>query len=89
MQQVTQPAKSTDPRAGPDTGTWLPLLDGTEPLGVLGVTLPGSALDEPAQRRLQRFASAVTEVVITETFYGDNLVRGRRTNPTTLAAEIR
>jgi serine phosphatase RsbU (regulator of sigma subunit) len=68
---------------------WLPLLDGTERLGVLGVTLPEVVLqDAEAARRLERFASVVAELVMTKTLYGDSIVRTRRTSPMSLASEI-
>jgi len=54
----------------------LPLLDGTERLGVLGVTVPDAAMDDRAgQARLERFASVVAELVLTKTLYGDSIVR--------------
>ena len=68
---------------------WLPLLNGTERLGVLGLTLPTTTLDHaPAMRRVHRFVSVIAELVMTKTLYGDSIVRVRRTSPMTLAAEI-
>jgi hypothetical protein len=68
---------------------WLPLLDGTERLGVLGVTLAAALLDdEIGVRRLRQLGSVVGEVVTTKTLYGDSIVRARRRRPMTLAAEI-
>lgn len=87
MQQLTQSA--------PESGNaehvrlWLPLLDGTERLGVLGVTLSAAGIeDDEARGRLQRFASVVAELVMTKSLYGDSIVRARRTSQMTLAAEI-
>jgi serine phosphatase RsbU (regulator of sigma subunit) len=77
---------------GSGTKVWLPLLDGTERLGVLGVTVhDGSALernDGLLAVQLQRFASLVAELIVTKTLYGDTVVRLRRTAPMGLAAEI-
>jgi serine phosphatase RsbU (regulator of sigma subunit) len=71
---------------------WLPLLDGTERLGVLGVTVEDPALLEADDglliARLQRLASLAGELVTTKTQYGDTLVRMRRTARMGLAAEI-
>jgi len=50
---------------------WLPLLDGTDRLGVLGLSVPVDAVPElgaaPLGRRLRRFTSAVAELVTTKT----------------------
>jgi serine phosphatase RsbU (regulator of sigma subunit) len=69
---------------------WYPMLDGTERVGVLAVTLPGpgAMADEVLQRRLRRFASMSAELVVTKALYGDDPVRVRRRAPMTLAAEI-
>ncbi|HST67569.1 MAG TPA: PP2C family protein-serine/threonine phosphatase [Mycobacteriales bacterium] len=68
---------------------WLPLLDGTERLGVLGVTLPAPArLDEDLAALLRRFASLVAEIVVSKTLYGDTLVLARRQRQLGLAAEL-
>ena len=86
MQPLTQTAHVD---GGDHTRVWLPLLDGTERLGVLGVTLPNGTLDdEVGMRRLRRFTTVVAELVMTKTLYGDSIVRTRRTSPMTLAAEI-
>ncbi len=71
---------------------WVPLLDGTERLGVLRLDfLPGYA-DAPGQQvladRVRMFASVVAEVVITKALYGDTLARVARQEPMTLAAEM-
>ena len=71
---------------------WLPLLDGTERLGVLAVTLHDVRLLEESggvlSQRLERFAALVAELVMTKTQYGDTIVRLRRTSEMGLAAEI-
>ncbi|MGZ8736884.1 MAG: PP2C family protein-serine/threonine phosphatase [Nocardioides sp.] len=87
MQRLTQSVASE--REGGPVRVWLPLLNGTERLGVLGLTLPTTTLDHaPTMRRVQRFVSVVAELVMTKTLYGDSIVRVRRTSPMTLAAEI-
>jgi hypothetical protein len=68
---------------------WVPLLDGSERLGVMAVTLqPGAELDEVTDGRLRFFAGLVAELVMTKALYGDTVVRLRRTSPMGLAAEI-
>lgn len=71
---------------------WLPMLDGTERLGVLGVTLSAEAAADVAHGvtgvRLRRFAALVAELIMTKTLYGDTIVRLRRREPMGLAAEI-
>lgn len=74
------------------TRVWLPLLDGSERLGVIAVTVDDAAALEADDRlmlvRLQRFASLVAELVMVKTLYGDTIVRLRRTARMGLAAEI-
>ena len=73
---------------------WVPLLNGSERLGVLAVTLNDVAVVEMAEldsvvaARLKGFASLVAELVMTKTLYGDTIVRSRRTSRMGLAAEI-
>lgn len=72
---------------------WLPMLDGTERLGVLAVTVPAElarsvAVDGPLGVRLRRFASLVAELLVTKTAYGDDLVRARRRQRMSLPAEM-
>lgn len=71
---------------------WLPLLDGTERLGVLAVTLPDpEALNRDGgvlAARLEMFAALAAELVTTKTLYGDTLVRLRRSTEMGLAAEM-
>lgn len=79
---------------------WLPLLDGINRLGVLGVDLPATTgsddsgdLEDQVHSgalgvRLRRLAALVAELVMTKTLYGDTLVRLRRQAPLGLAAEL-
>jgi serine phosphatase RsbU (regulator of sigma subunit) len=74
------------------TRVWLPLLDGTERLGVLGVTVEDASALEAEDGlltvRLQRLASLAGELVMAKMQYGDMIVRMRRTAPMGLAAEM-
>ena len=87
MQRLTQ-ADSTS--SGQDrVQAWQPLIDGTERLGVIGLTVPAGMLgDDAGMRRLALFTSVVAELVVTKTMYGDSIVRLRRTSQMTLAAEV-
>jgi Stage II sporulation protein E (SpoIIE) len=70
---------------------WVPVLDGTERLGVLAVTVEDQealAADSPPGRALRFLASLVGELVASKTMYGDAVVRLRRSAPMGLAAEI-
>jgi hypothetical protein len=76
-----------------DAGTtvWLPLLDGTERLGVLAVSVDGAetyVTDGPAATGLGAFASLLGELIMTKTVYGDTIVRLRRLSSMGLAAEM-
>lgn len=87
MQRLTQSVVAES--GGGGVRVWLPLLNGAERLGVLGLTLATTMLDNAlAMRRVHRFVSVVAELVTTKTLYGDSIVRARRTSPMTLAAEI-
>jgi len=70
---------------------WVPVLDGTERLGVLAVTVDDPEVlvpSTPAGRPLRFLASLVGELVASKTRYGDTVVRLARTAPMGLAAEI-
>lgn len=77
-----------------DTVLWLPLLDGSERLGVLAVTLTAvnDSDDDPTRapvvERLRGFASLAGELIMTRTSYGDTVVRLRRRAEMGLAAEM-
>jgi hypothetical protein len=86
VEVLVQPREALDPLV------WLPLLDGTERLGVLGVTVPGATADTlttgPEATLLRRFASLLGELVTTKTLYGDTVIRLRRQREMGLAAEM-
>lgn len=69
---------------------WLPLVDGSDRLGVLTVVLPDQdAAGSPELTvRLRRLAALTAELVMTKTLYGDTIVRLRRTQQMGLAAEM-
>jgi serine/threonine protein phosphatase PrpC len=85
LQVLTQPSDD-----GTGTRVWLPLLDGTERLGVLSCSMDASATlddDSALRTRLLTFAAVGAELIMTKTLYGDTLVRLRRTSQMGLAAE--
>lgn len=71
---------------------WVPLIDGTERLGVMSVVLLAKQADEipdgPLGVRLRRFAALVAELLVSKTHYGDLIVRLRRRDVMDLAAEL-
>ena len=76
--------QSTAGTAG--TRVWVPLLDGTERLGVLALDYdPG---DEWSGQEVRSFASLVAQLVMTKTAYGDTFERARRRQTMSLTAEL-
>jgi hypothetical protein len=73
-----------------DLRLWLPLVDGTDRLGVLGVIVDEDRArrDRLLRTRLWRFATLVAEVIVSKTQYGDDVVRAHRQTQMGLAAEI-
>ena len=65
---------------------WLPLLDGVDRLGVLGLTF--SDPDDLTRARADRFAALLAEILMSKSTYGDSLVQTARLRPMTLAAEM-
>ncbi len=66
---------------------WVPMIDGSERLGVLGVTV--DRIDDLTIRRLGDVASLAAALVVSKMPYGDHILRTRRTQPMNLAAEMR
>ncbi|MEU6394042.1 PP2C family protein-serine/threonine phosphatase [Streptomyces sp. NPDC046939] len=65
---------------------WLPLVDGAERLGVLGVTAP--ALDPEALRRGRTLAALCALMITSKRAYEDSFVHTARTDAMTLPAEM-
>jgi hypothetical protein len=84
---AVQPRSST---AGDRPRLWMPLLDGTERLGVLEVVLhSGGALDDPELLSgCDLFAQLVGHLVATKIPYGDALLKVRRTRRMSEASEL-
>ncbi len=69
------------------TVLWLPLIDGSERLGVLYVRT--AAMSDTVMERCVTLASLVAELIVSKSQYGDALVLARRRRAMTLAAEMR
>ncbi|WP_432571208.1 PP2C family protein-serine/threonine phosphatase [Kineococcus sp. SYSU DK005] len=81
---------------GPDGGArrrlWVPLLDGTDRLGVLELTLPvaaeGARVEQDVLSVLERCAHLVAMVVASKDMYGDVFARLQRAEPLTVGSEM-
>lgn len=81
----------TQALGGESVRVWLPLVNGTERLGVLAATLRKdqvAGLDGLFGLRLRRFAAVVAQLLTTKTMFGDSIVRLRRSSTMGLAAEL-
>ena len=67
---------------------WLPLLDGTERIGVLGMSFREEALSERLVAVCERYAHLVAVLVVTKAAYGDAFELIRRRAPMTIASEL-
>ncbi|MFD4935289.1 PP2C family protein-serine/threonine phosphatase [Streptomyces virginiae] len=65
---------------------YLPLLDGSDQIGAMAVTLDG--VDDDDRRLLRRLAGLVADMIVTKDSYTDLLFQARRRAPMSLAAEI-
>ncbi|WP_413813128.1 PP2C family protein-serine/threonine phosphatase [Streptomyces sp. OE57] len=65
---------------------FLPLLDGSDQVGVLAVTL--AAVDDDDRRLLRRLAGLVADMLVTKHHYTDQFFLARRREPMSVAAEI-
>ena len=65
---------------------YLPMLDGSDRVGVLSFTLP--AVGEDDRQLAQRLAGLVADLVVTKDGYTDTFARVRTTQPMSLAAQL-
>src|SRR3954470_7181937 len=77
----------TSSATGSSYRLWVPLIDGVERLGVVGLVLPAEPTPDLQEDLLALF-SLVAELVVTKDAYGDVLTRLRRRKAFSLAAEI-
>jgi hypothetical protein len=67
---------------------WLPLLDGTERLGVMTMSFAEDALSDSVVQACERYSHLVAMLIATKTAYGDAFELTRRRAPMTLASEL-
>jgi serine phosphatase RsbU (regulator of sigma subunit) len=65
---------------------YLPLLDGSDEVGVLALTL--GTVDDDDRRLLRRLSGLVADMLVTKNAYTDQFFQARRSAPMTLSAEI-
>ncbi|WP_329141186.1 serine/threonine-protein phosphatase [Streptomyces sp. NBC_01476] len=65
---------------------YLPLLDGSDQIGVMVVTL--DQVDDDDRRLLRRLAALVADMIVTKDAYTDEFFQARRRAPMAVAAEI-
>jgi hypothetical protein len=69
-------------------GLWLPLLDGTERLGVMGMAFPDGAIVPETVAICERYSHLVALLMVTKAAYGDVVQLTRRRRRMTIAAEL-
>lgn len=68
----------------------LPLIDGTERLGTIAVTLPATGGEVPTElvAVAERFAHLTAQSIVTKALYGDDFEQVRRSRPMEVSAEL-
>lgn len=69
-----------------DRLVWVPMLDGSERLGVVELVFPDGG--QAGNEKMVAYASLVAELVLTKGGYGDFFETNRRRKPMTVAAEL-
>jgi hypothetical protein len=67
---------------------WLPLLDGTERLGVIWMAFDHEPLTERTAMVCERYAHLTAMLIATKAAYGDTFEVSRRRQPMTIASEL-
>jgi len=67
---------------------WLPLLDGTERVGVMSMSFEEPDISDALLTGLERYAHLVAMLIVTKSAYGDAFESVRRRKPMTLASEL-
>lgn len=68
---------------------WLPVLDGTERVGAMGMTFPAHVpVTEQLRAICERYCHLAALVLVTKAVYGDAIERARRRRPMTVASEL-
>ncbi|MDA0632720.1 PP2C family protein-serine/threonine phosphatase [Nonomuraea sp. MCN248] len=87
--EIVRARRASGAAAGEGTRWWVPLLDGTERVGVLGVDVtPGTRAAEPLARRMASLASLVALLVVSKRPHSDSHARAVRVRPMSLSAEV-
>jgi hypothetical protein len=67
---------------------WVPILDGTERLGVLAVSLPDRVPPPGVQESLRMLSVLIGHLLVAKMAYGDSLRRVRRSQPMSVGGEM-
>jgi hypothetical protein len=73
---------------GDDERVWIPLLDGTERLGVMALAFAPDHVDDELLALCERYAHLSAMLLLAKSAYGDGIERVRRRRPMTLASEL-
>lgn len=79
-------ARTVEVAGSGGTRLFLPLLDGSDQVGVMAVTL--DTVDDDDRRLLRRLAGLVADLIVTKDSYTDTFTLARRRAPMSVAAEI-
>ncbi|WP_409333083.1 PP2C family protein-serine/threonine phosphatase [Trujillonella humicola] len=74
------------PQADGSVRLFVPMLDGSDRVGVLALTLP--EVDDNDRRLAQRIAGLTADLVVTKSGYTDTFTRTRMTTPMSLSAHL-
>ena len=78
--------ESVERPQGDGVRLFVPLLDGTDRVGVLAFTL--DAIDDDGRRLSRRLAGLIADILITKSMYTDRFFQARRQQPMSLSAEM-
>ena len=82
----TQDARIEQPLVDGCVRLYLPMLDGSDRVGVLAFTLPG--VDDNDRRLAQRLAGLTADLVVTKSLYTDTFAQVRAAAPMSLSAHL-
>jgi hypothetical protein len=67
---------------------WIPLIDGTERIGIMALSFDGGPIPEPLLRVCERYAHLAAMLIVTKGAYGDTFEITRRRREMTIASEL-
>ncbi|GGX44281.1 PP2C family protein-serine/threonine phosphatase [Streptomyces chryseus] len=79
-------ATAVEVRQADGVRVYLPLLDGSDEVGVMALTL--NTVDDDDRRLLRRLAGLVADMLVTKHSYTDRFFQARRREPMSVAAEM-